>query len=144
MNQLPLELIYIVGCKVRDKCLYDYKQIGKYTLDLNINDPYIEIIKDNEHIKKVLYKNKFHSINGECACEGVDGTKWWYYNDKLHRLDGPAIEFSNGDKYWLKDGLKHREDGPAIEWSNGHKLWYQNDKLYRKWGPTVERPLDNN
>ena len=26
----------------------------------------------------------------------------WYQNGKLHRLDGPAIEYTNGDvEYWI-------------------------------------------
>ena len=34
-----------------------------------------------------------------------DGAKFWYLNDKLHR-----------------------EDGPAVEWADGSKSWYLNDK----------------
>jgi hypothetical protein len=29
-----------------------------------------------------------------------DGTKLWYLNGKLHREDGPAIEYLNGYKEW--------------------------------------------
>lgn len=39
---------------------------------------------------------------------------------------------------WLKDNKSHREDGPAVEYSNGHKEWYQNDMLHRLNGPAVE------
>ena len=49
-------------------------------------------------------------------------------NDKLHREDGPAIEYANGTKYWHLNGKCHREDGPAIEYANGDKYWYLNDK----------------
>ena len=41
------------------------------------------------------------------------GTKSYYVNNKLHREDGPAIEWDNGDKYWYKNGLLHRENNPA-------------------------------
>jgi hypothetical protein len=34
----------------------------------------------------------------------ADGTKRWYLDDKLHRTDGPAIEYTNGDKIWYLDG----------------------------------------
>ena len=27
-----------------------------------------------------------------------DGDKEWFFNGKLHREDGPAIEYFNGDK----------------------------------------------
>ena len=58
-------------------------------------------------------------------CEtDADETKRWYRDGKLHREDGPAIEYVNGTKLWYRDGKCHREDGPAIEWANGDKYWY--------------------
>ena len=58
------------------------------------------------------------------------GNKHWYNeNNKLHREDGPAAEYTNGSKVWYIDGKLHREDGPAIEWA-GDKSWYINDKYY--------------
>ena len=58
------------------------------------------------------------------------GTKCYYLNEKLHREDGPSIEFANGEKHWYKNGQRHREDGPAIEYSIGYKEWFLNDKFY--------------
>jgi hypothetical protein len=63
----------------------------------------------------------------------------WYLNGKLHRENGPAIEYSNGDKSWYQNGKRHREDGPAIEWPNGIKEWFQNGKLHRDDGPAIEQ-----
>lgn len=54
----------------------------------------------------------------------ANGTKYWYLNDKLHREDGPAIEWANGTKRWYLNGNLHREDGPAIEHADGTKCWY--------------------
>lgn len=51
---------------------------------------------------------------------------------KLHRLDGPAIEFSDGSKFWYKNGQRHREDGPAVECNNGYKAWMINNIEYKK------------
>ena len=68
----------------------------------------------------------------------ADGNKFWYLNDKLHREDGPAIEYSAGTKFWYLDGKHHREDGPAVEYDNGTKYWYLNDKLHCKDGPAIE------
>ena len=45
-----------------------------------------------------------------------NGTKYWYLNNKLHRVDGPAVEFVNGDKTWWLNGKRHRVDGPAVEY----------------------------
>ena len=33
-----------------------------------------------------------------------DGNKRWYSNGKLHREDGPAIEYANGSKSWYING----------------------------------------
>ena len=66
------------------------------------------------------------------------GTKRWYLNDKYHRVDGPAVEYSNGDKSWYLNGKLHREDGPAVEHSNGDKLWFLNGKRHREDGPAIE------
>ena len=40
----------------------------------------------------------------------ANGIKEWYLNDKLHREDGPAIEFSNGYKSWWLNGERVTED----------------------------------
>ena len=32
------------------------------------------------------------------------GTKRWYLNDKLHRIDGPAVEYEDGSKEWWING----------------------------------------
>ena len=60
----------------------------------------------------------------ECA----DGHKSWYLNGKLHREDGPAIEYANGDKSWYLNGKRHREDGPAIECADGTRYWWLDGK----------------
>ena len=56
------------------------------------------------------------------------GSKYWYLNGKLHREDGPAIDWAYGTKEWYLNGKLHREDGPAIEYDNGFKYWYLNGK----------------
>lgn len=65
------------------------------------------------------------------------GTKRWFKGKKLHRLDGPAIEFVGGTKFWFIDGFYHREDGPAIEYSSGEQWWYQNNVKHRLDGPAL-------
>ena len=62
----------------------------------------------------------------------------WYFNEKRHRVSGPAIEWSDGTKEWWVNGKLHREGAPAIEYSTGTKSWYINDKLHRIDGPAVE------
>ena len=36
--------------------------------------------------------------------------------------------WSDGDKFWWLNGKIHREDGPAVEYANGTKEWFLNDK----------------
>jgi hypothetical protein len=47
--------------------------------------------------------------NGYCT-EFVSGSKVWYKNNKLHRIDGPAIEWSDGGKRWYINGIKYTEE----------------------------------
>jgi hypothetical protein len=59
---------------------------------------------------------------------------------KLHREDGPAVEYSSGSTEWYFNGLLHREyDLPAIEYIEIIKKWYMHDKLHRIGGPAIER-----
>ena len=57
-----------------------------------------------------------------------NGDKEWYFNDGLHREDGPAIEWADGSKSWYLNGKRHREDGPAVENADGTKKWFLNDE----------------
>lgn len=68
----------------------------------------------------------------------AEGNKEWYLNDKLHREDGPAIEYANGTKKWFLNGELHRHDGPAFEDTNGTKMWYLNGLPHREDGPAVQ------
>ena len=67
-----------------------------------------------------------------------DGSTFWHLNGKLHREDGPAVEYSNGSKFWWLNGQRHREDGPAGEYADGGKFWWLNGQRHREDGPAVE------
>lgn len=56
----------------------------------------------------------------------AQGDSEWYVNNKLHRLEGPAIIDSKGNQYWFKEGRLHREDGPAVEKIDGTQRYYMN------------------
>ena len=70
---------------------------------------------------------------------GDEGTKWYNSKDELHRVSGPAVEYSDGTKVWYKEDKRHREDGPAIEDVNGNKHWFKEGKEHRLDGPAIER-----
>jgi hypothetical protein len=87
---------------------------------------YNRIEKDKIGIYYYL-NNELHRLNGP-ACEYINGEKYWYQNGKLHRLDGPAFEYSTGTKIWYQNGKCHRIDGPAFEYCDGRKYWYYEGK----------------
>lgn len=52
------------------------------------------------------------------------GNKFWFKNGKLHKEDGPAVEYYNGTKEWHQNGELHREGAPAIETYSGDKYFW--------------------
>lgn len=60
----------------------------------------------------------------------IDGakTKRYYLDDKLHRVDGPALEYTDGGKQWILFGELHRIDVPAFESPYGRKEWWFHGK----------------
>ena len=58
----------------------------------------------------------------------ADGDKAWLLNGKLHREDGPAVEYVDGGKEWCLNGKLHRLDGPAVKRADGTKEWYLDGK----------------
>jgi len=66
-----------------------------------------------------------------------DGTKKWFVDGRLHRDEGPAIEFPDGDKVWFRYGKIHRDGGSAM-YQNIHRIWYQHGMVHREGGPACE------
>jgi len=99
----------------------------------NIENEAVEYIvkKYEDRIEYYNMENKLHREDGP-AVEYSNGNKSWYINGSLHREDGPAVEYKSGYKEWYINGERHREDGPAIEYSNGTKEWWINGKKTEK------------
>jgi len=57
----------------------------------------------------------------------ADGNKFWYVNNELHRVDGPAIIYPDGHQEWWINGKRHREDGPAVTNMIGYQEWWVNN-----------------
>jgi hypothetical protein len=52
-----------------------------------------------------------------------------------HRVDGPAVEYSDGYKSWFKEGRLHRIGDPAVEFHSNwwvRRDWYIEDEEYIK------------
>ncbi len=49
--------------------------------------------------------------------------------------------YTNGIKHWLLNGKLHREDGPAIEYLDGIKYWYLNGELFteKEWETKIKQ-----
>ena len=56
----------------------------------------------------------------------ANGSKEWYLDGKLHRVEGPAVEDADGTKEWYLNDKLHRTDGPAVEDADGTKEWHLN------------------
>lgn len=52
-----------------------------------------------------------------------DYAKSWRYNNMLHRLDGPAVEYSNGFKEWFVQGNRLSDEKQILL-----NTWYENRK----------------
>lgn len=75
------------------------------------------------------------------VCFDEHGNKYWKFNKKLHREDGPAIERKNGAKEWYQNGKRYREGGqPTVEnFGGGLKEWHNiKGQYHREDGPAIE------
>jgi hypothetical protein len=73
----------------------------------------------DECIHQVIKSFKWFSLTNEIlGRENIlvdkNGTVRYKLNEKLHRKDGPAVEYKNGNKEYYIEGFLHRIDGPAI------------------------------
>lgn len=57
---------------------------------------------------------------------------------RLHRNDGPAVQWADGMLEWRQNGKQHRLDGPAIMFADGSAMWWIDDHLV-----DVEPPDDS-
>jgi hypothetical protein len=71
-------------------------------------------------------ERKLHRLDGP-AVEYTTGSRAWFQNGQWHRLDGPAVEYADVFRAWYQNGLRHRLDGPAVEYADGSREWWLND-----------------
>jgi hypothetical protein len=82
-----------------------------------------------------MESNYTDTVSGEELYVNVsyNGSKHYFKDKKKsirHRIDGPAIGDVNGYTVWYVDDKLHRIDGQAVEYSiSGYKAWYINDVL---------------
>lgn len=66
------------------------------------------------------------------------GTTTYFWKGMRHRINGPAVIYSNGEVCWYRFGWRDREDGPAVIKPSGTKKWYKHNKYHREDGPAIE------
>lgn len=116
------------------KCVTDKYGNKEYYSYYNENTKQHEkgdLLNSYEYVNELGIKTTLPALEYETG-------KYWYINGKLHRTDGPAIEYSDGSKEWYINGEQHRTDGPAVECPNGYRTWYINGIRHRTDGPAIK------
>lgn len=89
-------------------------------------------------------KGKIHRVDGP-AIEWENGNVEWWLNDFLDRENGPAVQFYHDEstiEEWWRNGKLHRENGPAVSDEHG-QLWFRKGRLHRAEGPAAIFNLDD-
>jgi hypothetical protein len=89
-------------------------------------------------LKKLLLSRP--PANDVYCLTAADGARRWYRGGKLHRDDGPAVEYPNGNRFWYRFGRLDRAGGAACEYADGSRFWHRAGLLHRDDGPAVELP----
>jgi hypothetical protein len=79
----------------------------------------------------------FELLSLECHVDEYGYVRYLNALGELHRVHGPAVEYSDGRREWYQNGLRHRPDGPAVVCPSGYLAWWQNDLLHRLGGPAI-------
>lgn len=96
-----------------------------------------QMVIDDSGTRRWYTDGRLHRVDG-AAIEWATGYGEWYYDGVRHRADGPAIETDRYDA-WFLNGVRHRVDGPAIiEKVSSYHVWYLDGKKHRVNGPAVE------
>jgi hypothetical protein len=74
---------------------------------------------------KIIPSSEF-PVNYTGIVEQSNGDLIWYYKGKVHREDGPAIDYPNGYKAWYLNGIKYSQE----EW---FEMLSDEDKLEAIW-----------
>ena len=133
-----------------------YFSLTEVLIALNFTNKEIANIKSTEHARRLKKCNAdhvteyvnipqieyridgvLHREDGPARIVGNDINNYWYKRGKLHRCDGPAIEYSNGTRVWYKNNKQHRDDGPAYEGFDGHLEYWLNGQHHNDSGPAV-------
>ena len=105
-----------------------------------MTDPFLAPIMDSFGNK--IWKNKEgqrHRINGPAIIYS-DNHMEYFFEGKLHRTDGPALFYNDGYEAYFLHGIRHREDGPALIYEDGTEVYYVHGLKHRDDGPAQISP----
>jgi hypothetical protein len=71
----------------------------------------------------------------------LDGSISYWFKNRRHRDDGPAIEFPNGTQEYYLNGVRHRVDGPSVVSISGYKEYHLNGNRLSKKDWLVKRKV---
>jgi hypothetical protein len=69
----------------------------------------------------------YHRVNDPAVIYS-NGTREWYVNNFLFNFKKPSVIYSNGDCEYWHFGMRHRDDGPAVIIGN-KQYWYSYGKF---------------
>ena len=55
--------------------------------------------------------------------------KYWTFDGKIHRIDGPAFEGIDGTNGWYLFDKPHRTNGPALNGALKYNWCYNGEKI---------------
>lgn len=76
------------------------------------------VIRSVDELGNISYKNnkgQLHRVDGP-ALIWNDGSVFWYYEDKFHCTNGPAIiHANNGKKGWCIHGIRYTNESEYLK-----------------------------
>ncbi len=112
--------------------VYDLANTAGIPEDIHakLTKEFTEITVDVDGITRYTVEGKLHRLDGPAVIYS-DSYEAYYVEGKLHRLDGPAIIDSDGYEAYYMNGKKHRLDGPATIYADGSKeYWIEGKRQY--------------
>jgi hypothetical protein len=139
LGETPRSLTYLIKHTTYVKGgLFLPAKIARCVMFKRLYDKFVSWVRKLGEYPSIEEGNKIIASKPFTGCVEFSEFKMWYLNSKLHREDGPAVEWIDGSKEWFLNGQRHREDGPAVEKVDGSKEWYLNGKYHREDGPARE------
>lgn len=96
-----------------------------------------KIIENGKTFSVRLYTTKTH-LNSLKPFSSIFGACVYYYNGRIHRELGPAVEgFKEKDckvgiRIWVRNGKIHNDFGPAVKYSDGSRYAYMKNGLLHR------------